>query len=65
MYQAFVDERSEIYLSELADFYDYLEIQPLGNSMYLVDEEVLRSSDDIIEINREIIRLAKQKTSLL
>ncbi len=32
VYQAFVDERSEIYLSELADFYDYLEIQPLGNS---------------------------------
>ncbi len=26
-----------------------------------MDEEVLRSSDDIIEINREIIRLAKQK----
>ncbi|MGI6348424.1 MAG: PolC-type DNA polymerase III [Eubacteriaceae bacterium] len=62
VYQAFVDERSETYLSELADFYDYLEIQPLGNSIYLVDEEVLRSSDDIIEINREIIRLAKQKS---
>lgn len=61
IYQAFMDARSEEELGTLADFYDYLEIQPLGNYRHLIAEEVLRSDEDIIQINRDIIKLARAK----
>jgi DNA polymerase-3 subunit alpha (Gram-positive type) len=51
-------------MSELADFYDYFEIQPLGNSMHLVNDNILESKEDIAAINKEIVDLAKKAGKL-
>ncbi len=61
IFQSFMEARSEKYLLSIAEFYDYFEIQPLGNSMHLVSDNILSSKEDIIKINKEIINLA-QKT---
>lgn len=61
IFQSFMDARSDSYIKHLSRFYDYLEIQPVGNSMHLVNDNILSSKEDIILINKEIINLA-QKT---
>ena len=47
-------------LLAIADFYDYLEIQPLGNDQYLIDTKRVDSEEDLKDINRTIIKLGKE-----
>ncbi len=47
-------------LINIAKFYDYLEIQPLDNNRFLVDDGILSSREDIMEVNKKIYLLAKE-----
>lgn len=63
LYRAIVDERSDAEIAEIARFYDYLEIQPLGNNEYMIADnyhENVNSREDLININRKIIALGEQ-----
>lgn len=63
LYRAIVDERSEEDIIRIAGFYDYLEIQPLGNNEYMLADEKhenINSKEDLININRKIIALGEQ-----
>ena len=40
LYKAIVDERPEEELLRIAEYYDYLEIQPLGNNAFMVRESM-------------------------
>ena len=63
LYQAVLNEKSEMEISRIVDFYDYLEIQPLGNNEFMVREERyedINSDDDLIAINKKIIALGDQ-----
>ncbi len=42
----------------IAKFYDYLEVQPIGNNMYLVRDGVVASELELQNINIKIIRIA-------
>ena len=62
LYRAILNGRPEEEISRLVNFYDYLEIQPLGNNAFLVRDEdsPVASNDDLIEINKKIVRLGDQ-----
>ena len=62
LYRAILNGRPEEEISRLGNFYDYLEIQPLGNNAFLVRDEdsPVASNDDLIEINKKIVRLGEQ-----
>ena len=62
LYRAILNGRPEEEISRLVDFYDYLEIQPLGNNAFLVRDEdsPIASNDDLIEINKKIVRLGEE-----
>ncbi len=58
LYRAILDGADREKQLEIASFYDYLEIQPNGNNMFLVRDGKLKSVTDIENINRSIISLA-------
>ncbi len=63
LYRALLEGKPEAEIARLVHFYDYLEIQPLGNNKYMIASEKLpniRSMEDIMEINKKIVRLGEQ-----
>lgn len=63
LYQAILNNRSEEAIARLVDFYDYLEIQPLGNNRFMVESPKysdIRTDEDLKDINRKIVRLGEE-----
>ncbi len=63
LYRALLDGKPDAEIARIVRFYDYLEIQPLGNNQYMIASEKLphiNSMEDIKEINRKIVRLGEQ-----
>ena len=61
LYQAILEGMSEEKIEEIASFYDYLEIQPLGNNEYLIRDGTIENKDGLIEINRKIVALGEKQ----
>ena len=59
LYQACLQGADDEELSRIASFYDYLEIQPLGNNAFLIGERV-PSDKDLERINQRIVTLGKR-----
>ena len=60
LYQAILEGLSEEKIEEIASFYDYLEIQPLGNNEYLIRNGTMENRDGLMEINRKIVALGEK-----
>lgn len=58
IYRAVYEGKPESKLLEIAKMYDYLEIQPNGNNAFMVRKKMVRSEQDLCDINRRIIHLA-------
>ena len=57
LYRAIVDGRSFDELCKIAEYYDYLEVQPLGNNEYMLREGIVDSIDKIKEFNKTVLKL--------
>ena len=62
LYKAILDGRSAQDIEDIAAFYDYLEIQPLCNNRFLVDEGKVKDNEALMDINRQIVALGKKRT---
>ncbi|MBQ8906993.1 MAG: PolC-type DNA polymerase III [Clostridia bacterium] len=62
LYSAILDNRSEDEIEKIASFYDYFEIQPLCNNLFLIGAEGrgVGSVEELKAINRRIIALGKK-----
>jgi DNA polymerase-3 subunit alpha (Gram-positive type) len=60
LYSAIMEGKGEEAINDIVRFYDYLEIQPLGNNQFLIDNGKLESQEDLKKINKEIIELGKK-----
>lgn len=63
LFRAVMDGKTEAELKKIVDFYDYLEIQPIGNNNFMkLDAELshVNTDEDLQNLNREIVRLGEQ-----
>ena len=63
LYQAILNDKSEERIAKLVNFYDYLEIQPLGNNQFMIESDrfsKIKSQEDLKEINRKIVKLGER-----
>jgi len=63
LYQAVHEKRSAQQIARLAEFYDYYEIQPVGNNQFMIESKRItdvNSIEDLQNINREIVELGEK-----
>jgi len=59
-YKAVLENKPEEYIRQLAEFYDYFEIQPVDNNMYLVREGLAADREALLDINKKIVSLGEK-----
>lgn len=64
LYQAVFGGRSEQEIDDIVSFYDYLEIQPLGNNEFMLRNGQVDSKEDLQDINKKIIELGRKHGKL-
>jgi DNA polymerase-3 subunit alpha (Gram-positive type) len=60
VYRAVLAGLDDDELKQIAAFYDYLEIQPLGNNSFLIDSGEVSGEEGLIRINTKIYELGKR-----
>lgn len=63
LFRAILAEKSEEEIERIASFYDYLEIQPIGNNEYMLRKEDIKNvtcREDLINLNRKIVALGEK-----
>ena len=67
LYRALVGGRPQEEIIRLVKFYDYLEIQPLGNNEFMLrsDKEPVNTIEELQDINRRICKLGEEFNKLV
>ena len=60
LFGALLENRPEHELIEMARFYDYLEIQPICNNRFLVNEGRVADDEGLKNLNRKIVEIGKK-----
>ena len=63
LYRALLDGKAEEEIARIVNFYDYLEIQPVGNNRFMIDSPkvpAVNSEEDIMNFNRRIVALGEE-----
>jgi len=62
LFQALIGSAPEEEIARLANFYDYLEIQPIGNNEFMLKGErpTYESREDLIALNKRVVALGEQ-----
>ncbi len=60
LYRAVLNQKPEEEIEAIASYYDYLEIQPIGNDEYLIREGTVPNAEALRDINRKIVALGEK-----
>ena len=60
LFQAILDRKSDDELKRIASFYDFLEIQPLANNMFMLAKGMAKDVEELKNYNRTIVRLGQE-----
>lgn len=67
LYQALLRNQSKEEIDRIVRFYDYLEIQPLGNNQFMIESDKvdIHSKEDLIEMNKKILSIGEEYNKLV
>ncbi len=63
LFRAMLDGQSDEQIARIVDFYDYLEIQPIGNNRFMIESDKhrdIQSDEDLIALNKRVVKLGEQ-----
>lgn len=60
LYRSIVNGKTDDELTEMVNFYDYLEIQPLGNNNFMIRNGTVKDDNELIDINKRICHLGEK-----
>ena len=60
LYRAILNDKPEEKIEKIVKYYDYLEVQPLGNNNFMLREGSVPDEETLKNINRKIIKLGEK-----
>ncbi|MEN8906906.1 MAG: PolC-type DNA polymerase III [Clostridiales bacterium] len=60
LYSAVLNNRSKEEVQKIVDFYDYLEIQPIGNNLFQIEKGLVKDKEELQNINKNIVKLGRK-----
>lgn len=60
LFQAILFNKPQNVIEEIADFYDYLEVQPIMNNYFMVKRSIVDGVEGIQNINKKIYKLGQE-----
>lgn len=58
VFRAITSGCSDEEICKVAEYYDYLEVQPLINNQFMIDKGIVSGRNDLIEFNKKVIKIA-------
>ncbi len=57
LYRGVLEGKDKSEIEEMASFYDFLEIQPIGNNQFMIRQGTVPNEDALRDLNRKIVEL--------
>ena len=60
LFRAILEKKPDDDIRDIVNFYDYLEIQPISNNRFLIEEGMVADEEGLRELNRQIVELGER-----
>ena len=62
LFRAMLSGRSDAEIARIVNFYDYLEVQPIGNNHFMIEKEdcYVQNEEDLRDLNRRVVALGSK-----
>ncbi|SHI71457.1 DNA polymerase III catalytic subunit, PolC type [Dethiosulfatibacter aminovorans DSM 17477] len=65
LFKAVMSGSTDAEIDEIVSMYDFVEIQPVMNNMFLVNKGILKSREDLVEINKKLVEIGKRNDKII